>query len=116
MHSARIFAIFMTIRFAHARSAFALRRIVQTLTQLGDLDAAIVAQRSAPTLQAADHMNLAFMLAQRDRTAEAIGELHAARDADDTYVRMHGRSLLDAARANPRIAPDFLHALEGMVP
>ena len=94
----------------------ALRRIVQTLTQLGDLDAAIVAQRSAPTLQAADHMNLAFMLAQRDRTAEAIGELHAARDADEAYVRMHGRSLLDAARANARISPDFIHALEGMVP
>lgn len=94
----------------------ALRRIVQTLTQLGDLDAAIVAQRSAPTLQAGDHMNLAFMLAQRDRTAEAIGELHAALAADDTYVRTHGRSLLDAARANPSIAPEFIHALEGMVP
>jgi len=94
----------------------ALRRIVQTLTQLGDLDAAIVAQRSAPTLHASDHMNLAFMLAQRTRTAEAIGELHAAFASDDTYVRSHGKSLLEAARGNPAIAPEFVHALETLVP
>lgn len=94
----------------------ALRKVVQTLTQLGDLDAAIAAQRSAPTLRASDHMNLAFMLAQRNRTSEAIGELHAALAGDEVYVRSHEQSLLDAARTNPAISPEFIHALETLVP
>ena len=94
----------------------ALRKIVQTLTQLGDLDAAIVAQRSAPTLRASDHMNLAFMLAQRDRTSEAVGELHAAFASDEYYVRTHVQGLLDAARTNPAISPEFIHALETLAP
>jgi 4-amino-4-deoxy-L-arabinose transferase-like glycosyltransferase len=92
------------------------RRIVQALTHLGDLDAAIVAQRAMPNLRAADHMNLAFMLAQRSRTEQAIAELHAALAADEIYVRSHDHSLLDAARTNPAIAPEFIHALETLDP
>ncbi|MEO6771676.1 MAG: glycosyltransferase family 39 protein [Kofleriaceae bacterium] len=92
------------------------RRVVQTLAELGDLDAAIVAQRAVPNPRASDHMNLAFMLAQRDRTAEAVAELHAALAADEIYVRTHEHGLLEAARTNPTIAPGFIHALETLDP
>jgi len=89
------------------------RRMVETLARLGDLDAAIATMRASPTpLQAPDRMNLAFMLAQRGHTDDAIVELHAARSADESYVRRHVHGLIDAARTNPSLAPAFLAALE----
>lgn len=90
----------------------ARRRAVEALVRVGNLDGAIGALRTSPTLQASDHMNLAFMLAQRGRTDEAIVELHAARAADERYVRTHVQGLIDAARANSTLAPAFTAALE----
>jgi 4-amino-4-deoxy-L-arabinose transferase-like glycosyltransferase len=90
----------------------ARRRMVETLARLGDLDGAITALRASPKLHAPDHMNLAFMLAQRGRTDEGIAELHAASAADENYVRTHVHGLIDSARTNATIAPAFIAALE----
>ncbi|MEO8841099.1 MAG: glycosyltransferase family 39 protein [Kofleriaceae bacterium] len=94
----------------------ARRRIVETLARLGDLDGAIAALRASPALHAPDHLNLAFMLAQRGRTDEAIAELHAAVAADGLYVRTHLQSLVDSAHTNPMLAPAFIAALEILEP
>ena len=71
----------------------ARRRMVETLARLGDLDGAIAALRASPTLHAPDHMNLAFMLAQRGRTDE--GDRRAPRGA------RRRRQLRARSRARP---------------
>lgn len=97
----------------------ASRRAAQGLVQLGDVDAAIATlQRSIDAKArpeadyAPDHMNLAFMRAERGQTAAAIEHLRAAARGDARYARGAAPGMLEAARANPRIDPGFVHALE----
>jgi len=97
----------------------ARRRIAQALVQLGDLDGAIATLQASiaahvrdDTHYAPDHLNLAFMLAQRHRTPEALAELAAATRADPSYVRPRLPRMAAAARQDPSTDPAFLRALE----
>ncbi len=97
----------------------ASRRAAQAFVQLGDVEAAIdtlqksIDAKARPDADyAPDHVNLAFMLAERDQTAAAIDHLRAAARADIRYTRGAVPGMLEAARANSRIEPAFVQALE----
>lgn len=99
----------------------ASRRIAQTLVRLGDLDGAIAALEAsigaharADAHYAPDHLNLAFMQAQRHRTAAAVEHLRAALAADPDYTRGAVPRMAEAVRRDPGADPSFVAALDAI--
>jgi tetratricopeptide (TPR) repeat protein len=97
----------------------ASRRAAQAFVRLGDVGAAIgVLQASIGTHArpdadyAADHVNLAFMRADREQTTAAIDHLRAAVRGDPNYVRSAVPRMAEAVRANPRADLEFVEALD----
>ncbi|HEY5927630.1 MAG TPA: hypothetical protein VIV11_38360, partial [Kofleriaceae bacterium] len=99
------------------------RRAAQAFARHGDLDAAIavlqasIDVRARPDAEyAPDHLNLAFMRAERGQVAAAIEHVHAAVRADRNYVRATLPRMAEAVRQNAAADPAFLRALEELKP
>jgi hypothetical protein len=89
----------------------ASRKLAQLLVQRGDLDGAIAVLEASIASHARDerhyapdHLNLAFMLAQRHATDRALAHLDAARRADPAYVQATLPRMLQAPGLDPAFA------------
>jgi tetratricopeptide (TPR) repeat protein len=97
----------------------ASRRAAQALVRLGDVDGAIAALQASidaharpPADYAPDHLNLAFMRAERGQPAAALAHLRAAARADLGYVRSTLPRMAQVIHQDPGGDPAFVRAVD----